>query len=52
MAERPAFLYVRQKFRLVRSHELDERLITRIFVRRRPEDHFREHRRQINPFRC
>jgi hypothetical protein len=57
VTERLPTVYVRfphssKKPVLVRSHELDERLIARIFVRGRPQDHFREHRRQVNPFGC
>ena len=44
----PAFLYFRQKLRLVVAHLLHEGLIAGVFVRCRPKHHFCEHGRQVD----
>jgi hypothetical protein len=46
----PAFPHSRQKLLLVPLHLPDQRLIAGVFMRRRPEDHFCEHRREVDSF--
>src|SRR5271163_252459 len=48
---RPTLPHSRQKFLLVRPNQSDQRLITRLLVRARPQHHLRQHRSQINSFR-
>src|SRR2546425_8543703 len=48
----PTLSHCSQKLLLVLLHLPDKRLITGIFVRGCPQDHFREHRCKIDSFGC
>jgi len=46
----PPLSYGNKKLFLAGSHLADQGLVAGLFMARRPEDHFRKHRRQVNPF--